>query len=223
MAREDYQINPVLMNVLAANASLYWTTHPKLAWSFCCMADPAHFEPMFTSIHMWRSPEADFEVGGHRYGVFGHDWRVEPVMQWMMTKVERASQYEESSSPQESAHPLLVLSHADFAEAVRQALRDYARRDELKRNPLLRTRLLLGRAEPDALRALLVQAAQAQNATPKDRKSYLAIWHTYMEPAPTQEQAAEQLGLPFNTYRYQLARGTDRVTQWLWQREIGAA
>jgi hypothetical protein len=34
---------------------------------------------------------------------------------------------------------------------------------------------------------------------------------------------AEQLGVPFNTYRYQLARGTQEVTQWLWQREIGAA
>jgi hypothetical protein len=28
------------------------------------------------------------------------------------------------------------------------------------------------------------------------------------------------LGLPFGTYRYHLARGTDRVVSWLWQREL---
>ena len=34
-------------------------------------------ELMFTEIHIWRAREADFEIGGHRYGVFAHDWRVE--------------------------------------------------------------------------------------------------------------------------------------------------
>ena len=223
MARDDYQSNPATMNVLAANASLYWTTHARLAWSFCAVADAAHFQPMFTSIHMWRVAEADFEIGGTRYGLFGHDWRVEPVAQWMMTKVERASQYDLVPVPVEPARPLLVLSQADFADAVRRALRDYGRRDELGKNPLLRTRLLYGRADAEALKAMLVEATKALDSTPKDRKAYRAIWHTYMEPAATQEQVAEQLGLPFNTYRYQLARGTNSVTQWLWQREIGAA
>ena len=36
----------------------------------------------------------------------------------------------------------------------------------------------------------------------------------------TQERVAEELGLPFNTYRYHLARGTDRVVEALWQREL---
>jgi hypothetical protein len=222
MARDDYQSNPATMNVLAANASLYWTSHPRLAWCFSAVHDSAHFETMFTGIHLWRTAEADFDVGGRRYGMFGHDWRVEPVAQWMMAKVERASQYE-LATPVEPAQPLLVLAEADFADAVRRALRDYGRRDELSRNPLLRTRLLFGRADPGALQALLADAARALNATPKDRKGYRAIWHTYIEPAATQEQVAEQLGVPFNTYRYQLARGTQAVTQWLWQREIGAA
>jgi hypothetical protein len=191
------------------------------------MADPARFEPMFSSIHIWRTPQADFEVGGRRYGVFAHDWRVETVAQWMMAKVDRASQIDASIAAEPVA-PLLVLSEADFAEAVRQALRDYARGDALAHNPLLRTRLLHGAATrcagPEALRALLREAAEAlEHGTPMDRKLHLAIWHTYLQPAATQERAAELLDLPFNTYRYQLARGTQRITDWLWRRELAGS
>jgi hypothetical protein len=57
-------------------------------------------------------------------------------------------------------------------------------------------------------------------ANPKDLKFHRAIWHTYIEPAPTQERAAELLNLPYNTYRYQLANGIERIVDWLWQREI---
>ena len=46
---------------------------------------------MFTEIHMWRVRDADFEVGGRRYGVFAHDWRVEPAREWLRLKAERAS------------------------------------------------------------------------------------------------------------------------------------
>lgn len=31
---------------------------------------------------------------------------------------------------------------------------------------------------------------------------------------------AERLGLPFSTYRYQLAQGLERLAAWLWQREL---
>jgi hypothetical protein len=55
------------------------------------MADPDLTEPMFTEIHMWHVREADFEVDGRRYGVFAHDWRVEPAQEWLRLKAERAS------------------------------------------------------------------------------------------------------------------------------------
>jgi hypothetical protein len=224
MAGDDYQSSRATMNVLAAKSSACWTSQPSLAWNFVTMADPEHFEPMFNSLHMWRTPQADFEVGGRRYGMFAHDWRVETVAQWMRAKVDRASQVDTVATV-EAAAPLLVLSEADFAEAVRQALRDCARGDALAHNLLLRTRLLQGAAAagagPQALRALLREAAQTlEQGTPMDRKLHLAIWHTYLQPAATQERAAELLDLPFNTYRYQLARGTQRITEWLWQREL---
>ena len=222
MARDDYQSSPATMNAVAARASLAWTTQPGLAWSFCAIADAAHFEPMFSSLHFWRAPEADFEIGGHRYGLFSHDWRVESVAQWMMIKVERASQDDGVLVAQSPARPLLVLSQTDFAEAVHQALRVCARAEELAKNPLLRTRLLLARADADALKAMLLDAVKALGSNPKDRKAHQSVWHTFIEPAVTQEQAAERVGLPFNTYRYQLGRGIKAVTQTLWAREIGA-
>ena len=46
---------------------------------------------------------------------------------------------------------------------------------------------------------------------------------TFFEPAATQELAAERLGLPFSTYRYQLAGAIGRVTGLLWQRELDGA
>ena len=70
------------------------------------------------------------------------------------------------------------------------------------------------------LQSLLQQAVTSLNANPKDAKFHRALWHTYLEPAPTQERAAERLNLPFNTYRYHLSNGLERVTAWLWQKEV---
>jgi len=118
----------------------------------------------------------------------------------------------------------LFPSKPEFAQAVRQALRDYARSDRLAANPLMRTRLVADTANqaasPATLQALLREAAATLKANSRDMKFHRAIWHTYYEPAPTQEQAAELLGLPFNTYRYQLTKAIERITDWLWQREL---
>ena len=55
---------------------------------------------------------------------------------------------------------------------------------------------------------------------PKGEKLYRAVQRTYLQPAPSQEAAAEALGLPFSTYRYHLAGGLARVAEALWQREL---
>jgi hypothetical protein len=44
---------------------------------------------------------------------------------------------------------------------------------------------------------------------------------TFIRAAPTQEAAAEVLGLPFSTYRRHLTRAVDHVTEVLWSVEIG--
>ena len=46
---------------------------------------------------------------------------------------------------------------------------------------------------------------------------------TYLRAAPTQEAAAEVLGLPFSTYRRHLAKAVEQLTDLLWEIEIGAA
>ena len=71
----------------------------------------------------------------------------------------------------------------------------------------------------DTLRRLLIDAAATLKDRPRDIKFWRALDSTYLRPAGSQELAAEKLGLPFGTYRYQLAAGVERVAQALWDRE----
>ena len=43
----------------------------------------------------------------------------------------------------------------------------------------------------------------------------------YLHGAPSQEAAAEVLGLPFSTYRRHLSRAHDRIVEVLWAVEVG--
>ena len=113
-----------------------------------------------------------------------------------------------------------MLPRPEFDGAVRDAFRDLTRAGALQTNPLLalaRVRDLGG--GPAALRAVLTEAVEALREHPRDVKQYRAVDRTYLRPAPTQERAAELLGLPFTTYRRHLTQGVARVAQTLWQQE----
>ncbi|GIX49302.1 MAG: hypothetical protein KatS3mg131_3513 [Candidatus Tectimicrobiota bacterium] len=144
-----------------------------------------------------------------------------------MAERELDLDYRPERVSQSTPPPLMVLSQPEFADAVRQALRDYSRPDALAHNPLLRSRVLRDMAGPTPtpgdLQSLLRTAAESLTTTPKDEKLHRALYHTYFQPAPTQEAAAELLDLPFSTYRYHLSKGIQRVTDWLWQRELYGA
>ena len=225
MGRETYQ-DVFIHTLAAASAVRRWLSTPNLAWSFPCMADPDYWADMFAYLNFRLIPEAEFTVGDRRIGVFGHDWRVEPQSIWLERLAERELQ--EGFRPEPPTSPpgpeLLVLSQPAFADAVRQALRDYHRPDALVRNPLLRSRMVRDVAGPnpgpEALKSLLRDAAATLTTTPRDENFYRALDLTFFRPAPTQEAAAERLGLPFNTYRYHLNKGIARVSEWLWQREL---
>jgi hypothetical protein len=225
MAWDAYQ-DRTIVTLVAAVAGIRWLATPGLAWSFPTVADPERFASHFAAIGFPRAAEADFEVGGRRYGVFAHDWRLEPPLAVIRRKglIERTDATTLEAPDGEARVPLIVLSQPDFAAAVRQALRNYHRPDALSASALLRSRVAAdhagGAPTASTLQTLLREAAASLRASPRDAHRYRALHRTYLEPAATQELAAELLGLPFNTYRYHLTAGIAHVTDWLWQREL---
>ena len=232
MASEGYQSVSLVQGLVFVEAVRHYLTTPGLAVSFFPCADPDFWAPMFAYADIPRAPEADFEIGGRRYGVYAHDWRSVPPMVWLDLLAERevaAAPLERR--PESSAEPLVVLSEPDFAEAVRDALRSYDRLEALRSNPLVRSRIVLQRTSRSEatsaerttlLRELILEAAGSLRESARDAKLYRALDHTYLHPAPTQEAAAELLDLPFSTYRRHLRSGIARITDYLWSREIGA-
>jgi hypothetical protein len=115
------------------------------------------------------------------------------------------------------------LGRTEFDAAVKEAMRNLRRPDLLAHNPLLNCQLVLDAAEARPATALLVdlveQAADVLRQHPRDDKLYRVIDRTYLRPAPSQEIAAELLGLPSSTYRRHLTQGVSRIAGWLWDRE----
>lgn len=224
MSREHYQQVSPVQSLIFIHAVQQYFAHPKLSWSFFPCASPEFWSPALGYMDIRRAPEADWELDGKRYGQFAHDWRALPVGAWLelLGQRELDPQFGPEQEP-ERAVPVVVLSEPEFREAVKHALRDFTRPAALAHNPLLRSRLLRERTPepvPADLQALLREAAHGLEANPKDHKLYRALQRTYLEPAATQELAAELLDLPFSTYRRHLTQGIERVAEWLWQREL---
>ena len=151
-----------------------------------------------------------------------------PPVAWLPLLADREIAAETMGPRPLSAAPVVVLSQPEFETAVRDALHDLSRPDALCANPLLRSRLVLERSGANAseasrvvaLQGLIQETAESLQASPRELKSYRALYHTYLHPAPTQEQAAELLDLPFSTFRRHLKTGVARVAELLWQREL---
>jgi hypothetical protein len=73
------------------------------------------------------------------------------------------------------------------------------------------------------LRGSIVTACDRLAGDPKGDQLRAVLNRTFVRAAPTQEAAAEVLGLPFSTYRRHLARAIDDLTEALWAVEIGTA
>ncbi len=220
-----YQNSPAIFNMAAMVSLRLFFNTPRLAYSFIAQSNSDYYAGMFDYLRMPLAPDAGFVMDGQAFGVFAHDWRVEPVLEWMNIMGEREL-LDEIVALENLPHTPqpVALSEPEFAEAVRQALKDVRRPDLLAQNPLLRSRCLRDRGEaeptPAHLQALLREGAETLTVSPKTQKLHRVLWHTYFEPAPTQEVTAELLALPFSTYRYQLGKAVDQLIGWLWQREL---
>jgi len=231
MARDGYQSVSAIQSLIFGRAAQHYLTSPGLAFSFFSAAQPEFWAPMFTHVDLPLQPEITFQTDGRAFGVFVHDWRVTPPMTWLDVLAEREMAMESHAAPPAPAVPLVVLSRPDFEQAVRDALRSLAHPAALESSPLLRSRLIVDQVgngatsaeRVSALRQTLRAAVASLGATPRQAKLQRALHHTYVQPAPTQDQAAELLDLPFSTYRRHLTSGVAAVTELLWQREVRGA
>jgi hypothetical protein len=228
MAEETYQSVSSVQSLIFLAAVKYYITTPRLAFSFFPCASPEFWAPMLAYANLVRLPEADFSVAERRFGLYGHDWRAESPARWLSVLADKEVGIPVQNKPIPS-EPVIVLSEAEFSGAIRQALQEFTRPNLLTSNPLLRSRMVTERVDRDSkpagrveiLVGLLKEAAAKLQSNPRDEKLFRALDHTYFHPAPTQEIAAEQLDLPFSTYRRHLTAGIQRLTEMLWQQEIG--
>ncbi|MBI4672094.1 MAG: AAA family ATPase [Chloroflexi bacterium] len=230
MGRDTYQNVSPAQSLIFVNVVRQYLATPGLAYTFFPVADPTFWSDVLNYADLHRIPEADFTVDDKTFGVYGHDWRVTPPLSWLTLLAERETAPTLDSAPPPPATMLLVLSRDEFDSAAHDALRDFSRPHRLRENPLLRSRIVVERAgggasadaRMTALQTLLQEAVQKPQVSPREAKLYRAVQYTYLKPTMTQEQAAEALDLPFSTYRRHLKAGMIRVTDALWQQEIGA-
>lgn len=237
MSTDDYRKPNPVTNTAELATALRWMTSPRLAWAFTDLYDPDHWHALMSYYDFHRvrdlvqaapKPEsaAQRRLWAGNFGLYAHDWRAVPALEWI-EKVggrELAAHLRVEELAAASTATLVVLSQPEFEAAVKEALRDFYSLTALAGSTLLRSRVVKeaarGAPNAEALQGLLRQAVHSLRAKPRDEKFFRALEATYLTPSATQELAAERLGLPFNTYRYQLAQGLERVTAWLWQREL---
>lgn len=229
MAEDSHQaVSPVQSLAFVSMVRHYLTT-PNLAFTLLPCITPDFWAFVFAYADLARLTEADYEVDGKPYGVYGHDWRATPPAAWLDLLATREVSDSLAPVKRPTAAPIAVLDESAFADAVKGALNSYARPHTLRDNPLLRSRLLYEALDGvedeadqiEALQRLLRETADQLKASRRQSKFYRALDRTYLRPAPTQEQAAELLNLPFSTYRRHLKAAIEAITERLWQQEIG--
>lgn len=186
---------------------------PRAEWNVIYSQDVELMDRVWPRMRRlnWATRETalDDMVDGRLFGAYVRDYLREPIAaEWR--------------PPAPAPQPLPGVD--EFAQAVREALRQFGRDEALATSPLRRCAGLGGQPERpaavEALRAALEGAVQALARHPADLKFHRALQLTWLTPGAKQEAVAAELGLPFNTYRYHLARGAERVAQALWQQEL---
>ncbi|MEU4599574.1 ATP-binding protein [Nocardia sp. NPDC023988] len=188
----------------------------RLAWSFIVMRDDGYWNDHLADVGWDRIPGAP-RVGEHEYALFRHDWRALPPAAWLQKKTDAMlAGVSMLDGARTGPEELIVLSRPEFAAAVREALRGF--RKPTQDSPLLYSRLVVESGKE--LAEILTDAAQSLLGERGGEKLHRAVTVSYFKGAPTQEVAAELLGLPFSTYRRHLTTAVERIIELLWQQEL---
>jgi hypothetical protein len=217
--RREFQRDRYAVLAGSVSSLIEWVSRP-LAWSFVIVVDDEYWGPFFEYLAFVRQFELD--VGGQAHVAYGNDWRRFPVDTWLDLMNEREHAGGTGPPPASLLRPP-PLDRARFAAAVRSALPDLHRPDRLAASSLMGSSLAAGPggSGTDQLRATIQDAVACLGSEPKGDLLRAVLQCTFVRAAPTQEAAAEVLGLPFSTYRRHLARALEQLTDLLWAVEIG--
>ena len=215
------------INAIQARSVSIWMSEARLAIYAMASGQPEHWAPMMEFIDFHPIDQAGFVRDNQPQGIFAPDWRRVPLRTWlemMSTRIAHPGQTPVADT--DAIPPVQVLSEAMFHEAVHDAFRHWHDPALFGANPLLQSRLVRQAARtqetPSATLMRLIRNALDQLAAqPRQARFARALELTYLRPAGSQELAAERLGIPFGTYRYQRRTALARVTQHLWTLEVG--
>ena len=216
-----------VINAMQTRSFSLWMSHPRLAAYMMAADEPAHWRPMMSLIDFQPIDEgAVLMMDGLPQGLFAHDWRSTPIDEWLAAMAPQAAVPPMPASlPAPAEAPCRTLSQDDFRQAVLDALRQWHDPRAWQTSPLLPSRLVRracqdGHEAGAVLKQLVREAIDSLSAHPRQAKFFRALDATYLRPAASQELAAERLGLPYGTYRYQLRMGLAHVVSRLWQSEL---
>lgn len=227
---EDHQaITPVTSSIGSLLMRRHFTT-PRLAFSYWPIESRA--EPLWAAGNTYagvcRFAAADFHLGAHAFTTWGMDFRRLAPGDWLTALATRV---DGADAPAPDSQPApAVLTHEQFEDAVREALRNLGTR-ALDASPLQHTRLIRDRAGPGATpaarsREIATAITDAIFAVGKQRRgerAERALDQVYVRRAESQQAAADALGLPFSTFRRHLAAGVEQVIHLLWTQETGSS
>jgi hypothetical protein len=216
-----FSIDPVAYGGVSPVVDLFvirsvaeWMRSDGLAWSCHVSQNAELWGPQMASID--HDPlSAPVVVGDRPLTLYVHDWRAHPAREWLDRQdIEVFS----GRRPPPIGEPAQsVLPRDSFDAAVRKALRDFDDAALLQANDLCGTALAHDGA---ALRQVLTEALGELAENPRADKLHRAVNTTYFRRVPTQEAAAERLGLPFSTYRRHLTAGVKGLCDVLWGLEL---
>ncbi|AYA15486.1 ATP-binding protein [Streptomyces alfalfae] len=208
------------------------------SWSFIVLRDDGFWDAHMEFCDMTPLPRP-VTVGGSAYRLFAHDWRDTPPGAWLAGKQEDmltgagggltvdpiasgprgelAGPWPHGEGDGLAATGTPTPDRAEFAAAVRSALRDLRRPSALAANPLRASRLVAGHGM--SLREVLTNAIATLVTDRDGDRTHRAATMAFLEGAPTQEAAARRLGLPYSTYRRHLAAATARIEEIMWRHE----
>ena len=208
--------DPDVVVVCGVAVVVEWLTR-QFAWAWCVLGDAELWEPTFD--YMGFEHRLVLDDGRVARGI---DWRRVGFDRWYGEAARRALTGETGPLDPSLLRPPL-LDREQFGRAVRDALRCLGHPAELRDNPLMTTSLADTPAGADAsrLHSVMRWAIAQLGDDPRAADLHRVLDRTFLRGTPTQEAAAEVLGLPFSTYRRWLARATERLGDLLWSVEVG--